>query len=97
MEKIDHPQNPAQKLHRFPKVWMTATIVIVAGCLITAGVYLQRAYKVSHKPKSNITAKAPATAKAQAAQASQELKSIDLASLKSSISDVKAVISSFSK
>ncbi len=98
-----------QKIHRFPKVWLVATIIIVVASLTATGFYLTKAYNVKNEPvatsnsinenttASTIAPQAPAiTAQQQTAKVSEELKAIDLAGLKTSISELKAVLGSFS-
>lgn len=90
--------------HRFPLLWMVATVVIVLVSLGGAAYYLTKANKVIKHPvttsavskPASATTAAPTAAKTAAAQASSDLKQIDLAQLKSSINDVKTALSGFS-
>ena len=92
------------RLHRFPKVWLAVTAVVVTASLVIAGMYLKRAYldddntatTANSVPSETGQQSAPETTESQISEAAEELKDIDLAALKASINEVKAVIDSFS-
>lgn len=103
MESTEKTSTHIEASHRFPKLWMLVTAVVVICSLTAAGIYFNKAYHVKHPVAQPATTKSattasptPATAKAQAAQVSQDLKNVDLASIKSSINDLKATLSAFS-
>ena len=101
------PKNPheslAHRLHRFPKVWLAVTAVVVTVSLVVAGVYLKRAYldddnttATNSTNPETVQADVPETTESKVSEATEELKDIDLAALKASVNEVKAIVASFS-
>lgn len=89
-------QSLSQKIHRFPKVWLLATAVIVTASLVVAGVYVTKALRANNDTTTNTSEVTPDEPQSELAKTTAELKDIDLAELKASINEVKAVLNSFS-
>ncbi len=99
-------ENPIH-IHRFSRTWLAATIFIVLLAIAVSGFFINKSshLKSSKKPVSSNSASTKATTsspvspdtKTQTQQTAAELKSIDLASLKSSIDQVKSLVKAFSQ
>lgn len=94
-----NPLNSSE--YKRPHLWLAASVVIVVAAMVAAGLLMYKAgsLKLPVNTTGNIgTSSAvptPQTATASAKQASNDLKAVDLAALKTSINEIKSVLASF--